>query len=191
MYFLGSLTLLIFALICIIVLRDRRDLKIKQIAIDLSRLEEMAKEMGKIKDEMMPTLSALKKHTDTSLSQIESQIKQINSSIANMEQRLQITRVAGEKQEDGRDRDRDRGRSQKQSGKGKEWVNNRPDNKHKDYSGAPQGKDEMVAINDGEKYARISELAAHGLTAQEIAKKLHLGQDEVTLVLELKGKKPV
>ncbi len=49
----------------------------------------------------------------------------------------------------------------------------------------------MVAINDGEKYARISELAAHGLTAQEIAKKLHLGQDEVTLVLELKGKKPV
>ncbi|MGB9793362.1 MAG: hypothetical protein ACPLTR_12445, partial [Thermacetogeniaceae bacterium] len=48
---------------------------------------------------------------------------------------------------------------------------------------------EVIRINDGEKYARIYELAEKGMNSQEIAKKLNLSTDEVELALELKGRK--
>ena len=95
-----------------------------------------------------------------------------------------------ESQDDRRDRDR----GPRQPGKGKSWGSGRPDNRRREYSGESSSPGvagetgENVTINDVAKYAKVSELAAHGLTAQEIAKKLNVGAEEVSLVLELKKK---
>lgn len=190
-YFLGSITLLIaliVALIFIIIMRDRGELKAKEMATDLTTLEAVVGDMKKIKDDLVPALSAFKKH-EAALSQIEGQLKQISAAVASLAHRPQPVGAIREKQDDRRDRDRDRG--PKQSGKGKGWAGNRSDSRQKEFVSAVGDAGEAVAINDGEKYAKMSELAAHGMSAQEIAKKLNVGPDEVALVLELKGKKPV
>jgi hypothetical protein len=208
-YVLGCILLLIFlivALIIIIVLRDRRELKTKQIAEDLSQLEAVVGDLKKITDELEPALAALKKH-EAALSQT---IIQANGhpkqtgyvgantgfSGANPEHRQQPVGTAGankERQDDGRDRDR----GPRPPGKGKTWGNGRPDNRRREYpvasstsaaSSVSGEAGETVAINDGEKYAKVSELAAHGLPAQEIAKRLNVSAEEVSLVLELKKK---
>jgi exonuclease VII small subunit len=188
-YFIGSIFLLIaliIALIVIIILRDGRELKTKQIAADLSQLEEVVEDLKKIKGELVSALSSFKKH-DAALSQIEGHLKQISSAVANLDHRQQPAGTIREKQDDRRDRDR----GQKQSGRGKTWGSGYKDDRPKEYSGASDGVGVAVTINDGEKYAKVSELAANGLTAQEIAKKLNVGMDEVSLVLNLKGKRPV
>src|SRR5208337_754001 len=62
-YFLGFIILLIaliVALIIIMVLRDQRELKTKQIAADLSQLEEVVGDLKKIKDELAPALASFK-----------------------------------------------------------------------------------------------------------------------------------
>lgn len=193
-YFLGSITLLIaliVALICIIVLRDRRELKTKEMAAGLSKLENVVSDLEKVKGEIMSVVASFKKH-EAALAQIEGHLKQIGSAIANLENRPQPAGAAGaikEKQDEHRDRDRDRG--PRQSGRGKGWGGNRPDGRRKEFVSTAAGDaGEVVAINDGERYAKVSELAAHGMTAQEIAKKLNVGTDEVALVLDLKSKKP-
>jgi hypothetical protein len=186
-YYLGSIILLIamiVALICIIVLRDRREIKAKQVAADLSQIEELVRDMKKIRDDLVPAATALKKNEAT-LSHIEGQLKQIGSTVAGIEHRPQPVSTGRDRQDDRRDRDR----GHRQSGKGKGWGGGRSDGRSREYSGAAGERDESVTINDGEKYAKVSELAAHGLTAQEIAKKLNVGPDEVSLVLELKRKK--
>ncbi len=187
-YYLGSIILLIaliVALICIIVLRDRRELKTKELATGLSQLEEAARGLEKIRGELTPALAALKKN-ENALVQVEGQLKQIAAAVANQEHRPQPAGALKEKQDEHRERDR----GPRQSGRGKGWGGNRNDGRQREYV-APAGESgEAVAINDGEKYAKVSELAAHGMSAQEIAKKLNVGQDEVTLVLGLKGKKP-
>jgi hypothetical protein len=208
-YVLGCIFLLIFlivALIIIIVLRDRRELKTKQIAEDLSQLETVVGDLKKIKDELAPALAALKKHEaalSQTITQANGHLKQTGYvgtntgfSGANSEHRQQPAGTAGankERQDDGRDRDR----GPRQPGKGKTWGNGRPDNRRREYPGASSASaasgvsgeaGETVAINDGEKYAKVSELAAHGLPAQEIAKRLNVSAEEVSLVLELKKK---
>jgi hypothetical protein len=202
---LGFVTLLIaliVALICVIVVRDRRELKTKQIAADLSKAEELAKELAKIRGELMPALSGLRKHTDAALSQIEGQLKQLHATLSGWEHKQPAAIAAGERQEDRRDR------GSKQPAKSKGWGGNRPERGDRGDRGVREGGDrgdrgdsgyrgdkrkefrnEGITINDGERYAKVVELAANGLTAQEIAKKLNVEQDEVDLVLELKGKK--
>jgi hypothetical protein len=197
--FLGSILLLIFlivALITIIVLRDRRELKTKQIEADLSQLsqlEEVVGELKKIKDELAAAQVSLKKHETAlsqALTQTDGRLRQTSFAGANPEHRQQPAGAAGanrERQDDRRDRDR----GPRQPGKGKTWGNGRPDNRRVEYSGVSgvsAEAAETVAINDGEKYAKVSELAAHGLTAQEIAKRLNVNADEISLVLELKKK---
>ena len=204
-YFLGSITLLIaliVALICIVVLRDRRELKTKEMAAGLSKLENVVSDLERVRGEIMPAVVSFKKH-EAALAQIEGQLKQIGSAIANLEHRPQpgpqpvpqsgpqpVPQPAGairEKQDDHRDRDR----GPRQPGRGKGWGGNRSDGRRKEFVSAAAGDTgEAVAINDGERYAKVSELAAHGMTAQEIAKKLNVGTDEVALVLDLKSKKP-
>jgi hypothetical protein len=198
-YILGSILLLIFlivALIIIIVLRDRRELKTKQIAADLSQLDEVVGDLKKIKDELAQALASLKKHEaalSQTLTQADGRPTQTGFAGANPEHRQQPAGAAGTNRE-GQDDKRDRDRGPRQPGKGKTWGSGRPDNRHREYSGVSgvsgvSGEaGEAVTINDGEKYAKVSELAAHGLTAQEIAKRLNVGAEEVSLVLELKKK---
>jgi hypothetical protein len=198
-YFLGSICLLIaliVALIIIIVLRDRRELKNKQLAADLSQLEEVVGDLKKIKDELAPALASFKKHEaalSQNLTQADGRLRQTGFAGANPENGQQAAGTAGtagtnrERQDDKRDRDR----SPRQPGKDKTWGGGRPDNRRREYSGVSgvSGEaGESVTINDGEKYAKVSELAAHGLTTQEIAKRLNVGAEEVSLVLELKKK---
>jgi len=204
--FIFLVILLIVALIIIIVLRDRRELKSKQIAEDLSQLEAVVGDLKKIKDELAPTLTLLKKH-EAALSQTISQAnghpKQTgyvgaNTSFsgANSEHRQQPPAPTGANKERPDDR-RDRDRGPRQPGKGKSWGNGRPDNRRKEYQGTPNASaasgssgetGDTVAINDGEKYAKVSELSAHGLPTQEIAKRLNVSAEEISLVLELKKK---
>ena len=190
---LGSIILLIFvivALIIIIVLRDRRELKTKQMAADLSQLEEVVGDLKKIKDELATAQVSLKKHEaalSQALTQADGRLRQTGFAGVNSEHRQQPAGTAGanrERQDDRRDRDR----GPRQPGKGKTWGSDHQDNRRREYSGASGEAGENVAINDGEKYAKVSELAAHGLTAQEIAKRLNVNAEEVSLVLELKKK---
>jgi seryl-tRNA synthetase len=185
-YFLGSIILLIvliIALIVIIILRDERELKTKQIAADLSQLEEVVGDLNKIKGELVSVLSSFKKH-DAALSQMEGHLKQIGSAVANSDHRTQPVGIIKEKQDDRKDRDR----GQKQSGRGKNWGSGYKDDRRREHTGT---SDETgVAINDGERFAKVTELAANGLTAKEIAKKLNVGMDEVSVALKLKGKRP-
>lgn len=188
--FLGSIILLIsliVALICIIVLRDRREIRSKQVAADLSQIEDLVRDMKKIRDDLTPAVAAFKKN-EAALSHIEGQLKQIGSTVAGLEHRPQPAGTGRDRQDDRKDRDR----GYRQPGKGKGWTGSRPEGRNREHAGtagAVGDRDESVAINDGEKYAKVSELAAHGLTAQEIAKKLNVGPDEVSLVLDLKKKK--
>jgi hypothetical protein len=192
-YFLGSIILLIVlivALIIIMVLRDQRELKTKQIAADLSQLEEVVGDLKKIKDELATAHVSFKKHEaalSQALAQADGSLRQINTAGASPELRQQPAGATGtnrERQDDKRDRDR----GSRQPGKGKTWGDGRPDSRRREYSGASGESGDNVTINDGEKYAKVSELAAHGLTAQEIAKRLNVGAEEVSLVLELKKK---
>jgi hypothetical protein len=200
-YVLGSIILLIFAivaLIIIIVSRDRRDLNTKQISEDLSQLDDLIGDLKKIKDELATTNVSLKKHETAlqALTQADGRLRQTGYTGANTEHRQQPAGSVGpagpnrERQDDRRDRDR----GPRQPGKGKSWGSGRPDNRRREYSGdsgspsAPGEAGESITINDGVKYAKVSELAAHGLTTQEIAKRLNVGAEEVSLVLELKKK---
>ncbi len=198
-YFLGFIILLIaliVALIIIMVLRDQRELKTKQIAADLSQLEEVVGDLKKIKDELAPALASFKKHEaalSQALAQADGRLRQINTAGASPEPRQQPAGATGTNRERPDDK-RDRDHGSRQPGKGKSWGGGRPDNRRREYSG-PSGASgasgesgDNVTINDGEKYAKVSELAAHGLSAQEIAKRLNVGADEVSLVLELKKK---
>ncbi len=166
----GLLSLLVVgvaALVCLVVWRDRRELKISQV-------EELAAEVRKMKEEMEKMLAAARRHTDLAVSQVEGQVKQVRNSVAHLEQRLHVVGLAGgEKRNPGREKAEARNRTRK--------------NTHREQREARQK--EPVKINDGEKYAKLYELAEQGLSTQEIAQQLNLGQDEVELVLELKGKR--
>jgi hypothetical protein len=207
-YFIISMALLIIlivALIIIIVLRDQREMKTKQFAADLSQLKEVVGDLRMIKGDLAPALASFKKH-EAALFQIDGHLKQISSALANLEHRQQPAgqqpagqQPAGQqpvgqqpagmtRERQGDRRDRDHG---PRPGKGKPSGGDHPDSRRKEYSGAPREAGETVAINDGEKYAKVTELAERGLTAQEISKRLNVGAEEVSLVLELKGKRPV
>ncbi len=93
-------------------------------------------------------------------------MKQVRASVASLEQKI-------------RDSSRDKNKQQKFSGKGKSRKQ-KGDAQHKN-----EGKN-IPKIDDGEKYAKMVELANQGLSNEEIAKKLNLGSEEVELVLKLK-----
>jgi len=176
---LGLLTIGIIALVSLIVWRDRRELKLKQIAREINRVEEILNDFYQNKQELEKMLDSAKRYTDTAISQVEGQIKQIKNTLVHIEQRLSLlVGLSGDKRETGRERER----NHKIQGKGKSRSSR--DTKHQS-----QKTGEVIKINDGEKYARIYEMAERGLNTQEIAQKLNLGHDEVELVLELKGKK--
>ncbi|HHW40369.1 MAG TPA: hypothetical protein GXX19_04325 [Syntrophomonadaceae bacterium] len=175
---LGLLTTGIIALVSLIVWRDRRELKLKQIAIEINRVEEILNNFYQNKQEFDKMLDSAKRYTDNAISQVEGQIKQIKNTLTHIEQRLPLVSLSGDKKETGRERER----NHKTQGKGKSRGSRDP--KHQS-----QKTGEIIKINDGEKYARIYEMAEKGLNTQEIAQKLNLGHDEVELVLELKGKK--
>jgi hypothetical protein len=199
-YFLGSVILLIaviVALIIVMVLRDQRELKTKQMMnTDLPQLEDLIVELKKVRDELAPTLVSIKKQEaalSQSLSQLEGRMKQPGPvSASNYEHRQQPAGSGGapaairEKQDEKRDRER----GPRQGKGGRPWGGSHPDHR-REYSGNPSTaeKSDVLAINDGEKYAKVSEMAKNGLTTQEIAKKLNVGAEEVSMVLELKEKK--
>ncbi len=178
---LGMLTLGVIALVSLVVWRDRRELKLSQITKNISEFEKTVKEIQQIKEEMEKMLAVARKHTDLAVSQVEGQVKQVKNSVAHLEQRLHIVSSGGEK------RNLSRERYPKSQGKGKSRGNSR-EPKQKEQPSKSK-KDELVKINDGEKYAKLYELADRGLSPQEIAQQLNLGYDEVELVLELKGKR--
>lgn len=109
-----------------------------------------------------------KKQADQAVSKVDNQMKQVRASVASLEQKI-------------RDSSREKNKQQKFSGKGKPRTSKqRGDSQHKN-----EGKN-TPKIDDGEKYARMVELANQGLSNEEIAKKLNLGSKEVDLVLKLK-----
>lgn len=176
------LTIGIIMLVSIIVWRDRRELKLRQIINEIVKVEEAVREVYKIKEEMENMLAAVRKHTDFAVSQVEGQMKQVKNSVANLEQRLHLVTGNGEKKESVKEKG---GKSQTRN---KSRTNNR-EVRQRVVSSSESTKPDMVKINDGEKYSKLYELAEKGLSTQEIAQQLNLGQDEVELVLELKGKK--
>jgi hypothetical protein len=117
---------------------------------------------------------------------MEGHLKQIGSAVANSDHRTQPVGIIKEKQDDRKDRDR----GQKQSGRGKNWGSGYKDDRRREHTGTSDETGVAVAINDGERFAKVTELAANGLTAKEIAKKLNVGMDEVSVALKLKGKRP-
>ncbi|MDH7576732.1 MAG: hypothetical protein QHH75_02695 [Bacillota bacterium] len=181
---LGILTLCIIALVFLTVWRDRRELKLNQITKEISRFEESLKEIYQIKEEIEKMLTAARKHTDLAVSQVEGQVKQVRNSVAHLEQRLHVVSSSAEKRNISKEREK----NQRPQGKGKPRGNGR-ELKQKDQTPSKSGKEEFVKINDGEKYAKLYELADRGLSPQEIAQQLNLGYDEVELVLGLKGKR--
>jgi TolA-binding protein len=74
-------------LVFLVVWRDSRALKLKQIVKDIDRIEQIAGEVGKVKNEAEKLLAATKRHQDQSLAQLESQLKQMKNSLAQLEQR--------------------------------------------------------------------------------------------------------
>lgn len=171
---LSMLTLCVIALVFLVVWRDRRDLKLRQLTKDIARLEEILNEAAQYKKEMAEMLSTAKKHTEQAVSRVDNQVKQVRDSVASLEQQLRFNR--GNK-EGGKEK------SQKVQGRGKSRTSNP---KQKEHSATIPV--DVPKINDGEKYARLVELANRGMSTQEIAKQLNLGYDEVELVLELKRK---
>ncbi len=178
---LGILTVCIIAMVSLVIWRDRRELRLNQITREISRFEESIKEIYQIKEEIEKMLTAARKHTDLAVSQVEGQVKQVRNSVAHLEQRLHVVGLSGEKRNIAKEREK----SQRSQGKGKPRGNSRELKQKENRS----GKEEPVKINDGEKYAKLYELADQGLSPQEIAQRLNLGYDEVELVLELKGKR--
>lgn len=166
---LALLSLLIVgvaALVCLVIWRDRREIRVAQV-------EELAAEVRRMKEEMEKILAAARRHTDLAVSQVEGQVRQVRNSVANLEQRLHVVGLS-ERRGVGRD---------------KPEARNKNNRKGKNREQREVRQKEPVKINDGEKYAKLYELAEQGLSTQEIAQQLNLGQDEVELVLELKGKR--
>lgn len=176
---LGLLTIGIIALVAVVVWRDRRELKYNQVLKDIARVEEEIKEFNQTKHELEKMLTSSRRHNDGAVVQLESQIKQIKNTLTQIEQRLPLTVVNGDKREPAKERNH-------KQGKGR--SNRNRDNRTREGNDRT-GSGEVVKINDGEKYAKIYEMAGKGLNAQEIASKMSIGQEEVELVLELKGKK--
>lgn len=174
---LGLLTLGIITLVTLVVWRDRRELKLKQISLEIKQVEDILNDFYNNKQEFDKILESTKRYTDAAVSQLEGQIMQIKNTLTHLEQRLPLVGLSGEKKETGKNRER----NHKSQSKGRSRGNR--DAKHQSQKG------EVIKINDGEKYAQICEMAEKGMNTHEIAQKLNLGCDEVELVLELKGKK--
>lgn len=185
-YVLSLLIVIIALLVALIVWRDRRELRVKQITKEIARIEEIYSEVNKINKELETALNNAQKRTDTAVSQIEEQIKQIKVLLASLERRP--APAASNEERPGAARER----APKQQGKGRQRSNSR-EFKQRDQSQSQSRTNpeqgEVVKINDGEKYGLIYEMAKKGLSTQEIARKFNLGHDEVRLVLDLKGKK--
>lgn len=173
---LELLTVCIIVLVALIVWRDRRELKLKQISLEIKRVEDILNNFYQNKQELDKIAESAKRYTDAAISQLEGQIMQIKNALTHLEQRLPLLNTNTEKKEA-----KERDKNHKTQSKGKSRGNR--ESKHQGQKG------EAVRINDGEKYARICELAEKGMSLQEIAKKLNLSTDEVELALELKGKK--
>jgi ATP/maltotriose-dependent transcriptional regulator MalT len=179
---LSLLTLSIITLVFLVVWRDRRDLKLRRVTEEIGKMEELFCEMRQYKKEADDLLAAVKKQTEQAVSRVDHQAKQLRDSVANLEQRLRLSN------KDPKDADRPKERQQKYSGKGKPRnFNKKGQTPHPPSSSDSDGKD-VKRIDDGEKYAKMMELAKQGLSNQEIAKKLNLGQEEVELVLQIKKK---
>lgn len=176
---LTLLTLCVLALVFLIVWRDRRDLKLHQVTEDIARLEGAVDEVVQYKREMEEMLSTARRHTEQTVSRVDNQVKRVCDTVASLEQQLRSNR---NKKETSREKYQ-QSKHQKYQGKGKPRGGNPKQKKQ------PEMKIEKAPkINDGEKYDRLMKLAEQGLSTQEIAKRLHLGHDEVALVLELKRK---
>ncbi|KUK36630.1 MAG: hypothetical protein PWP44_801 [Thermacetogenium sp.] len=171
---LSLLTLCVICLVFLIVWRDRRDLKHRQLTRDISRLEEIVAEAAQHKKDMAEMLSAAKRQTEQAVSRMDNQLKQVRESVASLEQHLRNNR---------NNKERGKEKASKTQGRGKSRSGN-PKQKER----AAAKADKVPKIDDGEKYAKLVELAEQGLSTQEIAKQLNLGYDEVELVLELKRK---
>ncbi|HHV35021.1 MAG TPA: hypothetical protein GXX59_05520 [Syntrophomonadaceae bacterium] len=182
---LSLLTISVITLVFVVVWRDRRDLKLQQITEEIDKIEELCKEMRQYKTKTKEMLATSKKQTDSTVSRVENQVKQVRDSVANLEQRLRS--VNKDSRQDSRKNSRDSGREkerqQKYSGRGK---SRNPRRGQKPPSSG--GGKEALRINDGEKYAKMVKLADQGLSNQEIAKRLKLGRKEVEVVLQLKRK---
>lgn len=177
---LTLLTLCVLALVFLIIWRDRRDLKLRQVAEDIARLEGAVSEVARYKREMEEMLSTTRRHTEQTVSRVDNQVKQVCDLVASLEQQRRSNR---NKKETGRERSQQT-KHQKYHGKEKSRGGN-----PKKQDRQPETKVEQAPkINDGVKYNKLVELAEQGLSIQEIAKKLNLGYDEVALVLELKKK---
>jgi septal ring factor EnvC (AmiA/AmiB activator) len=178
---LSLLTISIITLVFVVVWRDRRDLKLRQITGEIEKVEELLKEMDQYKKEIKEMLATAKKQTDQAVSRVDNQVKQVRDSVVKLEQHVH----SGSK--DSRDSGRDKARQQKYSGRGK------PRNPNKKGQTTPpppsKGGEQDQRINDGEKFAKMVKMADEGLNTQEIAKRLNIGRKEVELVLQLKRKK--
>ncbi len=182
---LSLLTISIITLVFIIVWRDRRDLKISQVTKEITRAEELLKEIQMSKTKIEEMLATANKRTDQAVSKVDNQVKQVRDSVAKLEHQMR----SGKK-----DFGREKEKQQKYSGRGKA----RPSNTKQREQAAPNSRDRRdnrdnrdkpePKINDGVKFAKMVEMADKGLSTQEIAKKLNMGCSEVELVLELKRK---
>lgn len=173
---LSLLTISVIILVFVVVWRDRRDLKLNQVAKEVKHLEDLLQEIQHTKQEIEEMLVKAKKQTDQAVSKVDNQMKQVRASVANLEQRIR---------DSGRDKNKQQKHSQQKfSGKGKSRTNN-PREKGESH---PKNNKNNPKIDDGEKYAKMVELAKQGLSKEEIAKRLNLGCKEVDVVLKLKQK---
>ena len=88
-YLLIILSLLIISIITVVfvvVWRDRRDLKLKQITEEIERIDEIYIEIQRYKKEMESMFDTTKKQTDSAVSRLDKQVKQIRDSVAKLEQ---------------------------------------------------------------------------------------------------------
>lgn len=128
-------------------------------------------------------LDTTKKQTDSAVSRLDKQVKQIRDSVAKLENNLHSK---NSKNRDAKDSGRVKDRQQRSSGRGKSRNMNRKSQTSSHNDDRKEQSEQR--INDGEKYAKMMKLAEQGLSNEEIAKKLNLGRKEVELVLKLKRK---
>lgn len=85
---LSLLTISIITLVFVVVWRDRRDLKLRQITGEIEKVEELLKEMDQYKKEIKEMLATAKKQTDQAVSRVDNQVKQVRDSVVKLEQHV-------------------------------------------------------------------------------------------------------
>jgi hypothetical protein len=101
-YVLGLMTVAILTLVAVVVWRDQRQLNLSKVVKDLTRMEDIVREVSGMRDEVVRLLDGGKKRTEM-IAQLEGQIKTLKNSLGQLEQRAA---TGNERREQTRDKDK-------------------------------------------------------------------------------------